>query len=95
MFAFGNFFDEVQFEAGGVSGSFGKAAEATGLCHLGCFFAGDGLVFEFLVFLTDFFHFRFNFFEIIGSDAVLHFEIVVEAVVDGGAVGELCIGPDS
>ena len=95
LLAFGDLVDEVELEAGGVSGAFSEAAEASAFRHGLRFLAGDRLVVELLVLLGDLLHLRLNFLEIIRGDAVSHFEIVVETILDGRAVGELGIGPDA
>ena len=95
LFAFGDLVDEVEFEAGRIAGAFAEAAETAGFGHGFRFIAGDRLVFEFLVFLGDFLHLRLDFFEVVRSDPVLHFEIVVEAIFDRRAVGELGVRPNA
>ena len=79
----------------GIPGAFGKAAEAAGFRHGFGFVTGDRLVFELLVFLGDLLHLGLDFLEIVGRDAVLHFEVVVEAVLHRRAIGELGIRPDA
>ena len=95
LFSLGDLVDEVELEAGGVPGAFSEAAEASGFRHGFGILAGDRFVFELLVLLGDFLHLLLDFLEIVGGDAVLHFEIVVEAVLNWRAVGELRVGPDA
>ncbi|MFM1944957.1 MAG: hypothetical protein RI897_3939 [Verrucomicrobiota bacterium] len=57
-------------------------------------FAVDGDFFEDLVGFDDFFHLGLDGGEVIGGDAVVEFDVVVEAIFDGWSVGELGIGPE-
>ena len=79
----------------GLPGALGESAEAAAFRHRLGFLAGDRLVFELLVLLGDLLHLRLDFLEIVRRDAVGHVEIIVEAVFNRRAVGELRVRPEA
>ena len=93
-FALGDVADEVEFVLGGLI-AFGESGEAAAVGEGDGFFAGDFDALEGLVLLHDFFHLGLDGFEVVGGEAVLHVDVVVEPRVDGGADGELGVGPEA
>jgi hypothetical protein len=85
--------DEVQLEARGIARTLAEAAETAALRHGLRLLAGNRLVFELLVLLGDLPHLRLDLLEVVRCDAVLHLEVIVEAVLDRRAVGELRVRP--
>ena len=59
------------------------------------FSAGQLKALQFQLFLADFTHFCFQSSQIVGSEGSRSIEIIVEAVVDAGADGQLYIGMQS
>ena len=95
LLAFGDLFEQVELEHARVAWALGEAAEATAFREFDRFLARDAFPLELLVLLRDLLHLRLDLLEVIRRDAVLHVEVVVEAVLHRRAVGELGIGPDA
>ena len=93
VLAFRDLVDEVEFEARGIAGALGEAAQAAAFRHGDGFGAGDGAVLELLVVLGDFLHLGFDLLEVVRGDPVGHVEVIVKAALDGRAVGELGVWP--
>ncbi len=94
-FAFGDVCEIAELEFAWVAGAFAQTAEAAAFSILNRLFARDNDFLENMVGFDLLFHLLLDLREILGGDAMREVHVVIEAVLDGRAGGELGFGPEA